>query len=482
MGFKEDEDFARFLTMGAFAAAAVSDDLEAHGHRIIELERYAKANKIWSIKVKRLRLPDLLCIRCGRRFESKGKSKLEVKLSHSNTPGREWWEGGMRMDDVFAFVRVAVGDVIDLGRIVYVTRGALHAAERALVEGNRKAISAGSERDVSWPSWAPSYSGAVTGVSDSGDITVLSDTGRRATYKSGAKWPNAFVYLMPGETFDAGDMVASCVEPADIECAGATWDWKEALNADDPDDRFAAVKAARWLAEPPDAALLIQIASDEEGDWRIRLEALVSGAAQNPRLTASIRDMVLSKESRPEERMEGVFALSELADPAAAEALSDIAEEAFPPEVAAAAVWGIGLGAARDPALLLPFLADADDIVALHASAALPEVLPDPVRRQLLGWLQTGTLRHATVAAHLLARHGHLEQLLAADVSDPVVKSIVVLAVGDIEQEAVLRAVGTLDHETRRVLQTLWSREDDWLRSPETDGGLDVLHRQRVRL
>lgn len=60
MGFKEDEDFARFLTMGAYAAAAVSDDLDARGHRIIELERYAKANKIWSIKVKRLRLPDLL--------------------------------------------------------------------------------------------------------------------------------------------------------------------------------------------------------------------------------------------------------------------------------------------------------------------------------------------------------------------------------------------------------------------------------------
>src|SRR3990170_1717003 len=81
IGFKEDADFARFVSMGAVGTAAVADDLrEQHGHRPIELERYAMANKVWQTKVKRLRLPDLVCTRCGLRVESMAKSKLGLVL------------------------------------------------------------------------------------------------------------------------------------------------------------------------------------------------------------------------------------------------------------------------------------------------------------------------------------------------------------------------------------------------------------------
>lgn len=70
MGFKEDADFARFVSMGAAGTAAVAVNLrEEHGHNPIELERYAMSNKVWQTKVKRLRLPDLVCVRCGRRIE-----------------------------------------------------------------------------------------------------------------------------------------------------------------------------------------------------------------------------------------------------------------------------------------------------------------------------------------------------------------------------------------------------------------------------
>jgi len=72
MAFKQDEDFLRFITMGAAGSAAVSRHLrEVHGHRTIELERYAMANKIWATKIKRLRLADLVCVACGRRIEAR---------------------------------------------------------------------------------------------------------------------------------------------------------------------------------------------------------------------------------------------------------------------------------------------------------------------------------------------------------------------------------------------------------------------------
>jgi hypothetical protein len=48
VGLKEDAKFARFITMGALGAKLVADDLAERGHRIVELERYAMANKIRS--------------------------------------------------------------------------------------------------------------------------------------------------------------------------------------------------------------------------------------------------------------------------------------------------------------------------------------------------------------------------------------------------------------------------------------------------
>lgn len=105
MGFKEDADFARFVSVGAIGTASVANSLENQfDHRPIELERYAMANKVWQTKVKRLRLPDLLCVRCGLRVESRAKSKLKIMLSHSESPGRKWDDGGMRDEDLFAFL------------------------------------------------------------------------------------------------------------------------------------------------------------------------------------------------------------------------------------------------------------------------------------------------------------------------------------------------------------------------------------------
>jgi hypothetical protein len=130
MGFKEDADFARFVSMGAVGTAGVARHLrDRYRHAPIELERYAMANKVWQTKVKRLRLPDLVCLRCGRRVESRAKSKLGIILSHSDTPGREWHAGGMRPDDWFAFLKADLSVFPPhAGSPIYITTGALKAS------------------------------------------------------------------------------------------------------------------------------------------------------------------------------------------------------------------------------------------------------------------------------------------------------------------------------------------------------------------
>ena len=129
MGLKEDAKFARFITMGALGAQRVVEDLEPRGHQVIELERYAMANKIWSTKIKRLRMADLVCVACGRRFEAKAKSKPEVKLSDSKQTGRGW-NDGMRDDDIFAFLAITLdreNRPLAIGRPLYFTTQSLRS-------------------------------------------------------------------------------------------------------------------------------------------------------------------------------------------------------------------------------------------------------------------------------------------------------------------------------------------------------------------
>lgn len=513
MGLKEDAVFARYLTMGAHAAEAVARDLERHGHSIIELERYAKANKVWGIKVKRLRLPDLLCIRCGRRFESKGKSKLEIKLSHSKTTGREWYAGGMRLDDVFAFVRVALVDGdgsveigADVGRPVYVTRQALHDAEASMIAGGRKAASAGSESDVSWPAWAPSYAGVVVksedpspspslfaadaGAASRRVIRVKKETGRLAAYR--LTWPELYLYRVPGESFAPGDLVAGCVSPANVACSGVVWDWERDLhtgvqeqNQGRKDDRYAAIKASRFLDTSAAEGEMRALAENQSTDWRLRLEAAASLTTVNAeRWIRVIAARAGDVAARLEEQMEAVFVLSELEHQDATAALASVARpvKGRHPEVRAAAVWGLGLGARRSLDEVAQFLDDAVDTVALHAAAVLPDPLPDAIRQQLVSWLNDGHERRAPMAAHVLARRQCIGPLLEVASRRTSFGGLLALrALGDLPRSTVEEAASTLEDALRELLMPIWVQRDDWLRKPENEGGIGALEQQAIR-
>ena len=94
MGLKVDSSFLKFLTMGALGTRRVHELMTHAGLQPIELERYSRSNKIWSTKMKRLRLPELLCVRTGLRVEVRAKSKCAIKMSDAeNNPDRRWNTG-----------------------------------------------------------------------------------------------------------------------------------------------------------------------------------------------------------------------------------------------------------------------------------------------------------------------------------------------------------------------------------------------------
>lgn len=90
--FKTDDSFLRKLAVGAAGTNTTIHRLKQMGFNPTELERGSTGFKIWKkIKIKRVRVPDILCLKTGVRFESRGKTKPEISMSHSlSNPKRAW--------------------------------------------------------------------------------------------------------------------------------------------------------------------------------------------------------------------------------------------------------------------------------------------------------------------------------------------------------------------------------------------------------
>jgi hypothetical protein len=488
VGFKEDAAFARFLSMGVVATDAVRTHLrDVHGHRVIELERFAMANKLWQTKAKALRLPDLLCVACGRRIESKGKSQLGVILSHSEAADRGWDAGGMRDDDLFAFVRVQVeGPDPHTSSPSYFRTLDLRKVRAHASESNRKATSEGSEVTLTWKTWVPSKSGVVAEVDDDDRILCQWSSGGSYRYYQWKNWPVRHLYVpvkgqvVADETMVAG-IIAATPPPT---CPGEVWDIPDAIANGDQSDRYAAIRAAGVLGHEDTVELLEQVQGDEAQDWRVRLEAAASLARIDPAAwTTAVAVIAMDDDALAEQRMESAFVLAEIPTDAAAHALAAVAEPggSRSSELRAAAVWGLARGVQPRPELVLPFTVDADDLVSLHGITGL-QSLPDELVPTLRGWLAELDDRRAAVAAQLLMRHLHIRPLLEASSSDGRERLWALRALGDLPPDVVETLGGELlTPEAHDALQPLWIAQLDWLRGGVGAEGLEALDIQGLR-
>jgi hypothetical protein len=260
--FKQNEDFLRFITMGAAGSAAVLEWLASKGHRMIELERYAMANKIWETKLKRMRVPDLICLDCGLRVEARAKSKLEVTMSHSTVEGRAW-DAGLRDEDMAVFTLWDAENQATVGAPECFTVGSLRVAEAADPKATKlsdpKAASEGSEVRMTWKATVPKDDGVVVDVSPDEhkikvkwDSMTKADGSKRAnafqTFSLPAALP-AFAYVAEGDHFSGGDqfLLGVAEKVSNPNCSGGgkrAWDYESDLDSSDVITRYVAVKAA----------------------------------------------------------------------------------------------------------------------------------------------------------------------------------------------------------------------------------------------
>lgn len=356
MGFKSDRELLRNITIGAVGTRQVARLLNQAGFRVIELERCATSNKIWATKVKRLRVPDLLCIKSGIRIESRGKSTLKVTMSHAvNNPQRAW-DAGLREDDLVAFIHCtptgetawAPSDEIRLFRV-----SDMRATAGAAGLSQMKAASEGSEIQLTWPATIPGRAGEVLSVTESA-VEVLQDSGRRQRYKLVAKKGKGadvrryslHAYVRPGQRVNAGDAIIASVVPEAVPLeapSGEQYDFLADLDGAERETVYAAVKALGHLPELREhSADRLQHVLRGHDDALVQLEAAGALAHLGADTGWGYLQTILDSDTDQAVLMEAVLILAELKSDRSLTLLTRVADErANDPELRAAAAWGM---------------------------------------------------------------------------------------------------------------------------------------------
>ena len=410
MGFKLDSSFLRFLTMGARGVSRVVAELRGRGFEPIELERYCTSNKIWSTKVKRLRLPDLLCVNTGIRVEVRAKSDLRIRMSDApNNPERAW-DAGLRDEDIVALIPCMDGPdgPKPANNAVYFSVQTLRDSMSLSKLGPPKSASEGAERDRTWPSTVPRRPGYVLSVDEDKLVVMMEGDGgppRKQTYRLRDK----VAYMAPGGRFVAGmNMLAGAPESlADLNrYLSARYDPLGDISAQSPTDRYAAVKALRFRADlHGEAVPALEKMLYTEHEIRVELEAAASAAALASNMGEErIVEILWYDRDAAEMSMEAILILTELKNEFAREQLRRAAGDArfHGDERRQAAIWGLGKAGLKSYSDLVPFIGDDEENAAFHAITAFGPDTPKTVIDALVAILTNGDKRHAAAASEAL--------------------------------------------------------------------------------
>lgn len=431
--FKTDESFLEKIAMGAAATRRTFADLERQGHQPLELERGSMSFKVWkAIKIKRLRVPDILCLLCGHRVESRGKRKLEITMSHSTTQAARGWDAGLDDGDVVALVacersgpRPIDWHASELVQYVPVKslRDAFRADQVSLQKP--KGATEGFEVRITWPAAVAEADGIVESAGGGALVYRHGDTRKslRLTRSRGTLVP----VVAAGEAVRKSQILAAVVPVLrTFPCtAGATGEtYLRLIRSTGEADRYTAAKALGRFDEPAAAAALTARVRDDREHVYVRLEAAAGlmrrGSAEaHAFFAATLQDDYL------ERRLEAVIVLGEVGTPdAAALLVATLASADQPSEIRAGAAWALGQVGGRDslPAIVESFDAldlgirvEAARALARIARAHTPEVLQQlaasvPARRPGIAWAvsQAGVCTVADLLPSLVdadARH-----------------------------------------------------------------------------
>ena len=297
---KPDASFFRKIVVGAIGARAVIADLSQYGHDFIELERGSTDTKLWKdVKRKRVRIPDLVCTKCGQRIECRAKTKNDLAMSHSPNAEERSWNFGMVGTDWIAFPVCIAAEEVDstlgrlrdsssfwneINRIKWRTQAYINyfsVAEFESHQHNQSRLKSGTEGAETFIQWKATFctkeAGTVTRASnDEGKVTVRPTAGRSHTWT--VKAPMKIV-VHENETVEFGQVLAAAPSPIprrDLQCNGQFTVEQIAgfLKSPQRTKRFTGVKLARFRQETKLESEIVSLVHDTDEDVYIRLEGI----------------------------------------------------------------------------------------------------------------------------------------------------------------------------------------------------------------
>ena len=479
------------LAVGAVGAQAVQQHLNALGHDVVELERGSLATRIWrDVKRKRVRIPDLCCTKCGVRIESRAKTRADLSMSHSPSDAERSWDYGMLDSDWIAFPILSADEdawstgALELrrslwrestvtawqveGRINFFTVGSFRGV--APKQLKPKGVTEGSEVQVKWKARFAPGSGKVLSVSSGRCDYSLDENPSRGRYFRLGEDERAF--LLAGDRFLANQVVAGQVPPLTTDaarCGGGcdTAKLKQMLGSRERTVRFTGCKLARLAKDASLAALVRELAEDDEEDAYVRMEARsylceVAGDSANDQFRPA-----LLNDADDQMRLEAAVALAETRTPSSFSLLCTVMQDPEQPLfLRSACAWGIGCHGTEEAAeVLVRAFADVAPEIREEALVALQDLGPagfDP----LLRGLEAASTEVAAGAAEALRRIRGAPAKEIATLAEQAGSTWPTWALAHLPKDAVAPYIADLQTnrpDVHYAISVLWTFLESWI-------------------
>ncbi len=420
--FKSDDSFLRKLAVGAAGTNATMNRLKTLGFNPIELERGSTGFKIWKkIKIKRVRVPDVLCLNTGMRFESRGKTKLQISMSHSLNDPKRAWDAGMRDDDIVSIVVFAQNDEspIDLKQTSPVHFVSVKEMRKAFAAGQvsitqPKGVEEGSEIRVMWTCAAAIQPSVVHAVeAERLSLAPIAEARRQSIRLVRGKGKITLLpQVKPGETVEANQIVAAVV-PVNtaLQCPASVNEtyFVDKLASVNLSERYAAAKALRYRGYSTAKPVLTSRMTDADEDIYVQLEAAAALAACDDQngwefIENKLRSPVMTVPL--ETQLETVIVASEIPRSRSEQLLIEVLRDPQRDnELRAGAAWALGQFASATSATALSATFNSSPLeVKVEAARALLRIaepqIPhltnllkngDPFQRDGLSWVLART-------------------------------------------------------------------------------------------
>lgn len=481
--FKSDDSFLRKLAVGAAGTNVTIARLRDMGFNPIELERGSTGFKIWKkIKIKRVRVPDILCLNTGLRFESRGKTKLEISMSHSLNDPKRAWDAGMRDDDLVSIVVFEQKDdsPVDLAQVSPVhfvrvsdLRNAFAAEQVSITKP--KGVEEGSEIRVVWVCAAAKQRSEVFAVEPNKvSLTPIPEARRQTIQLSRSK---GRIILLPqvkvGEIVEANQIVASVVPVnANLNCPPPVKEayFIEKLASVNLSERYAAAKALRYRGYTNAKPALESRMNDPDEDIYVQLEAAAALAAYNDPngwefIESKLRSPVLTVPL--ETQLETVIVASEIPKERSERTLIEVLQETHrDDELRAGAAWALGQFASATSATALVNTFNSNTLeIKIEAARALLRIA-EPQIPHLVDLLKNSEPTKRDGISWALARSGNFDPSEIVAGADDNLRRWISYIVGYGKEnfaQADVEAIFNADPEVYFAASVLWQIVASWV-------------------